>query len=205
MVEIFYRKGIKKMKWITGSVMCVVLVCAVAAWSQNGNGHRNGGQNCGANCAQLQLPASATLSADEAKWLLYMREEEKLARDVYNELQKIYGLKIFGNIAVSEQRHFDSIGTLISRYGLTDPAQEPGIFLNGDIQQLYNTLIAKGNLSLKDALEVGVRIEETDIDDLETAMLATYRRDIDNVYSNLMAGSYNHLAAFESNLEMVNQ
>ena len=192
------------MKWITGSVMCVVFVCAVAAWPQNGNGHRNGGQNCGANCAQLQLPASATLSADEAKWLLYMREEEKLARDVYNELQ-IYGLKIFGNIALSEQRHFDSIGTLISRYGLTDPAQEPGVFLNGDIQQLYNILIAKGKLSLKDALEVGVSIEETDIDDLEKAMSATYKRDIDNVYANLMAGSYNHLASFESNLEMVNR
>ena len=193
------------MKWIAGLVMCAVAFCAVAAGAQNGKGHQNGGQNCSANCIQLQPSDSATLSADEVKWLLYMREEEKLARDIYNEFFRIYGLKIFGNIAVSEQRHFESIGTLISRYGLTDPAQEAGVFLNADIQALYDDLLAKGKLSVRDALQVGVIIEETDIDDLEAAMSVTDRKDIDRVYANLMAGSYSHLDAFESNLEMANR
>ncbi len=47
---------------------------------------------------------------------------------------------------------------------------------------------------------MGVIIEETDIEDLEKALDLTVHRDIKRVYTNLMAGSYNHLAAFESKL-----
>ena len=48
--------------------------------------------------------AKAPLSADEAADLQYVREEEKLARDVYGVLDGLYGeqVAIFAKIAVSE-------------------------------------------------------------------------------------------------------
>jgi len=57
-------------------------------------------------------------------WLTYIREEEKLARDVYLYLYDMWGSSIFDNISVSEQAHMDAIKTLIDRYGLDDPAEE---------------------------------------------------------------------------------
>jgi len=151
------------------------------------------------------MTAGQIFAADfdtEAEWLLYMREEEKLARDVYQELYQVWGLTIFSNIARSEQKHMDSIKTLLDRYHLTDPAEGNGVgvFTNSDLQALYFELIAKGEKSVLDALQVGVIIEETDITDLTKALNGTVHRDIERVYANLMAGSYNHLAAFESKL-----
>ncbi len=58
----------------------------------------------------------------------------------------------------------------------------------------------KGDLSKKDALQVGVIIEETDLDDLNSALALTSHTDITNVYTNLRQGSYNHLSAFNSQL-----
>jgi hypothetical protein len=142
------------------------------------------------------------LTDDEKNWLTYMREEEKVARDVYYFLYDKWGSRIFENISVSEQTHMDAIKTLLVRYGLSDPAEsnEIGIFTNEQLQELYTKLIAQGSLSIVEALEVGVLIEETDIDDLNAALLLTNRKDIKNVYNNLLQGSKNHLKAFVSNL-----
>ncbi len=147
---------------------------------------------------------AADLTAEEKEWLLYMREEEKLARDVYMELYAKWRLNIFNNIASSEQNHMDAIKNILDRYGLEDPTQGNGRgeFTDSHIQELYNSLIAKGLLSKRDALEVGVIIEETDIIDLKLALDATNDLyvDIERVYANLLAGSYNHLDAFNSQL-----
>ena len=53
---------------------------------------------------------------------MHMREEEKVARDVYLEFYEIYGNVIFKNIADSEQKHMDAVLALIVGYGLDDPA-----------------------------------------------------------------------------------
>jgi hypothetical protein len=144
-------------------------------------------------------------TADETKRLVYMREEEKLARDVYQFLYERWNLGVFDRIAASEQRHFSSIGTLLARYNVTDPARNdtPGVFTEPKLAALYTDLIAKGALSLKDALEVGVLIEKTDIADIESALKVTLKTDIKRVYTNLLNGSYNHLEAFEANLEVL--
>ena len=42
-----------------------------------------------------------------------MREEEKLARDVYLTLYDIWGTPAFNNIASSEQTHMDAVLMLI--------------------------------------------------------------------------------------------
>jgi len=114
-----------------------------------------------------QSGATASLIEKEKEALLFMREEEKLARDVYSELATAWDLGVFWNIAESEQQHMDAVLDLLEKYGIEDPALGPGEFYNEDLQGLYEELMAKGGLSLIDALEVGVIIEVTDIEDIE--------------------------------------
>ena len=138
------------------------------------------------------------LTAAEEEGLLFMREEEKLARDVYLFLLDKWGLRVFANIAASEQRHMDAVLYLLGKYDLDDPALAPGLFQNAELQDLFELLVAKGEKSLVDAIEVGILIEKTDIEDIEILLGQTDKNDIIQVYSNLLDGSYSHLEAFES-------
>lgn len=143
------------------------------------------------------------LSDAEADGILFMREEEKLARDVYHGLGDLWDLRIFENIAASEQRHMDAILGLIETYGLEDPqtAGMVGVFANDDLQTLYDGLMTMGAESVEAALEVGATVEEVDIADLEDYLGETAADDITRVYQNLLRGSSNHLRAFVSQLE----
>ena len=183
-------------------MMFLIMIAATTAWAQNAQRPRNGGRNGCINCPLSQTAfAAQPLSVEEAAHLLYMREEEKLALDIYQALYSKWQVRIFSNIAASEQRHFDAIGTLIDRYGLSGPAQPTaGVFTNADLQKLYDDLLDKGSLSLLDALQVGVAIEETDIDDLKAEIAITGNRDVLTVYGNLLNGSLNHLSAFNSRI-----
>lgn len=145
---------------------------------------------------------AVALTGDERYWVTFMREEEKLARDVYLVLGAKWNLPVFPNIARSEQTHMDSVQTLLDRYGVDDPAEgrEPGEFENPDLQALYDDLVARGSVSPEEALKVGVLIEEIDIDDLDTAIATTEKTDIVNVYTSLLRGSQYHLKAFRQNL-----
>jgi hypothetical protein len=149
----------------------------------------------------LEGAAQTELTAAEVSHILYMREEEKLARDVYLTLYEKWGLPVFQNIAQSEETHMAAIDTLIDRYGLVDPAtDEVGTFTNPDLQALYDRLIEQGYRSVVDALRVGAAIEEIDILDLQEAIEGTDHADIALVYGNLARGSENHLRAFVTNL-----
>ncbi len=143
------------------------------------------------------VTSASALTSVEADSILFMKQEEKVARDVYQVLYQKWRHVTFANIAVSEQRHMNAVDNLIARYRLTDttPA-EAGKFSIPELQALYDQLVALGSKSLEDALAVGVLIEETDIADLQAALKATRERPIRNVFSNLLEGSYNHLAAF---------
>jgi hypothetical protein len=151
----------------------------------------------------VPVAVTSTLSADEIAGLQFMREEEKLARDVYLTLYQKWGVAIFNNIAGSEATHMASIKTLLDRYGLADPAagQPIGVFTNPELQVLYNQLIAQGSQSLNAALQVGVTIEQVDIRDLQIRLAATTHSDIKSVYNNLLRGSTNHLRAFTNQLQ----
>ncbi len=162
-----------------------------------GNGQGGGGQENGTGTSVLDIPAS-DLNAEETAALLFMREEEKLARDVYNFLYTAWGQPTFQNIAASEQAHMDEIKVLLDRYELADPALAPGQFTDANLQSLYTQLTAQGTLSLADALKVGAAIEEIDILDLQTRLAQTDNADLQQVFTNLMNGSYNHLKSFTS-------
>jgi hypothetical protein len=142
------------------------------------------------------------LSQEEIDGLLFMREEEKLAHDVYLKLHEIWGLPIFENIAQSEQTHTEAVLAIIIRYGLDDPAanSDIGEFNNTTLQNLYDRLVEQGSNSLVDALKVGAAIEEIDILDLEEHIAETNNQAIVSVYENLLKGSRNHLRAFISTL-----
>lgn len=143
-----------------------------------------------------------TLTAQEKSDLIFMREEEKLARDVYLTLYAKWGTPVFANIATSEQQHMDAILKLLNTYKLPDPTNGKlvGEFVNQELQALYDDLVEKGNTSALDALLVGGIIEETDIEDLQAAMATSRLSNIDNVYANLLNGSYNHLRSFAKNI-----
>lgn len=146
----------------------------------------------------LRRVAPVALTAEQKPELVFLREEEKLARDVYLAMFDLWGKTIFSNISVSEQRHMDAVKNLLDKYRIPDPVgtNAVGVFTDPVIQGLYDQLVAKGSLSLKDALEVGVIIEEMDIQDLEDMIPLYTRQDILNVLTNLLAGSKNHWAAF---------
>jgi len=147
--------------------------------------------------------ATTVLSDEERDALQFMREEEKLAHDVYVTLYDEWGLRVFNSIAASEQKHTDSVAMLLSRYSLSDPVAGNvlGEFTNPDLQALYDDLIDLGSTSIADALKVGAAIEEIDILDLKVRMAETTNADILRVYGNLLAGSENHLRSFVATLE----
>ncbi len=144
------------------------------------------------------------LSDKEIKGLIQMREEEKLARDVYKTLGDIFKNKIFFNIAASEQTHMDAVKTLLTKYEINDPVSKDvvGIFTSKSMQDLYNTLIQQGQSSLVNALVVGATIEDLDIRDLEILKQETNKEDILIIYNNLQKGSRNHMRAFVKNIQI---
>jgi hypothetical protein len=141
---------------------------------------------------------TGTLQTDEIAELLYLWEEEKLARDVYGALGDLYGVPLFSNIARSEQTHMDQVAYLLNRYDLTVPRSEsPGAFQNDALAAAYDTLIDQGRESVSEAVAVGIAIEEMDIDDLTRIMQSSENEDVRFVLNQLLMGSQNHLAAFQ--------
>ena len=149
------------------------------------------------------VDASADPSGDEVAGLLWMREEEQLAHDVYTALDARWDVPVFATIAASEQQHIESMVALLDRYGIDDPAagNAPGTFTDPTIQQLYDDLVADGSASLPAALAVGARIEELDIADLRARAAASDDATIVSVYQRLERGSRNHLRAFVRQLD----
>ncbi len=139
----------------------------------------------------------------EIKSLISMREEEKLARDVYRTLYEKWDLQTFKNISYSENRHSLAVKTLLDRYEISDPVEDDatGKFTIPNMQTLYNDLVEKGNVSLINALEVGATIEDLDIYDLNNWLEKTDNEDIKIVYENLSRGSRNHIRSFIGQLE----
>jgi hypothetical protein len=157
------------------------------------------------------LPAAAggggltagSVDATEADYLVYVREEEKLARDVYITLYQTWGLAVFDNIATSEETHTTAVEDMIEKYRLTDPVVDDtvGVFVNPGLAGLYTTLVGRGSENSVEALYVGAAIEELDMIDLQAAIDATDNADIRQLYENLMSGSRNHLRAYVGQIE----
>ncbi|MBL7724003.1 MAG: DUF2202 domain-containing protein [Chitinophagaceae bacterium] len=187
-------------KYLIDTAMTVTLFLSMILVSCSKNkDNRNTNNNL--NSQVNNLP-NEPLNTDERATLPFMREEEKLARDVYIFLYSKWALTIFNNISSSEQSHMDAIAQLLNKYNLPDPVGSNvyGIFSNPVLQNLYTQLTTQGSVSLLDALKVGATIEDLDIYDLKVALTKVDNQDITLVYNNLVKGSRNHLRSFYSNL-----
>lgn len=153
--------------------------------------------------SDVDTTAHPTLSEAEVSGLVFMREEEKLAYDVYTTLYDVWGTKAFNNIAQSEATHMAAVKTLLDAYNIEDPVgtNGQGVFTNKALQELYTALVAQGSISQLDALMVGAEIEDLDIKDLQAQIEQTNNVSIINVYQNLMKGSRNHLRSFVGLIE----
>lgn len=182
----------------------MVLMAGIACRKANpaSETYDDGILNTSALRQQLQNSALIVLDQKETESLLYMREEEKLARDVYITLGKEWNTRVFDNISSAEQTHMDAVLLLLNKYAIQDPVSNNGIgiFTNQTLQALYNQLVQKGSQSLVEAYRVGATIEDLDIYDLKNALTYITSADIKLVYGNLTRASENHLRAFYRNI-----
>lgn len=163
------------------------------------------GGSTGVYSNQLTLTSLTTVeqeNIEQESTLLWMREEEKVARDVYLTLYTLWKKPVFTNIADSEQGHMDALLKKIELFGLSDPVI-PGVgnFYDTTLQNLYDQQIAEGMMSYIDALRVGATIEDMDIRDLKKAITETDNLAMQTTYESLLEGSKNHLRAFVSLLQ----
>jgi hypothetical protein len=195
-----------KINAIASCVIGAVLIFSVNSCSKNDKSSNNTGNNGNGNLVDLQAQVNGLpnepLNPAELASLPFMREEEKLARDVYIALYNKWGSNIFLNISKSEQTHMDAVLLLLNKYGLTDPvgSNAIGVFGNAALQNLYNQLTAQGNTGLPEAYKVGATIEDLDIYDLKTALTGIDNRDMRLVYDILTKGSRNHMRSFYKNI-----
>jgi len=177
----------KKLAWL-GLLLGALLTSGSVLGQSGGQGPRQ-------DVGELDEAEKATL--------VYMRQEEKLARDSYLTLHDLWEKLVFANIAYSEQRHMDAMKYMLDLYGVPDPVADEvdiGNFANSTLQALYDQLMGRGDDSLLEAYHVGAYIEELDIQDLRAAILETDEKALQSAYTNLLAGSQNHLRAFVSHI-----
>ncbi|MCB0067131.1 MAG: DUF2202 domain-containing protein [Caldilineaceae bacterium] len=100
----------------------------------------------GTPAAALAVPG--TLSEEESAALLFMREEEKLAHDVYVTLGDLWGLPVFDNIASSETKHTEEIRDLLA-------AEDPHAAM--PLSTVYRTLATLKEARLVAEVDAGGR------------------------------------------------
>ncbi|MDQ6976816.1 MAG: DUF2202 domain-containing protein [Ghiorsea sp.] len=167
-----------------------------------------GNTNNGSNTADAGL--STPLTANEIAGLKYMREEEELARDLYMNIFTVRGstLTIFQNISLnSEVGHAQKMLDLLNTYGQADPSTgQSNTYTDVGLQSLYDQLIGTatgGATTDLNALMVGAKVEEVDIDDINAkkAQVQPVHALIIQTYDNLLCGSRNHLRSFVAQIE----
>lgn len=185
------------------SGVAAVLAGAVLVLGQESWAGRNRGTPPTGPCGTCQVVAAATaLTEQEAADLLHLRQEEKLARDTYQALYAVWGLRPFDSIAASEQRHVDAVLALLATYGIADPLPDAaaGTFSDPEIQGLFEALVTVGGQSIVEALRVGAMVEDLDIADLDAAAAVSENAALQTVYTNLVRGSENHMRSFAAQL-----
>jgi hypothetical protein len=161
---------------------------------------------------------SDQLTEDQKYSLAYMWHEEKLAKEIYLELNKLHPAQQLENIATnSEVKHIATVQEVVAHYdinitNLADyevsysqaelDSMPVGVFAVPKIQDLYNTLYDIGSASKQAALEVGCMVEVVDITDLDEFLVtAGDNQYIIDAFTFLRDGSYTHYWAFDSGLK----
>ncbi|OQK17829.1 hypothetical protein AU255_08190 [Methyloprofundus sedimenti] len=186
--------------------IALVMPISFSAWAtNNANGlmpnKMMGDSICQLDVNQIQI---RSLAQPEIDVLKFMREEEKLARDVYQVFFENTSATVFNNISQSEQKHMDQVKLFLDAYEIEDPAKtNEGEFTDLSLQALYDQLLEQGAESDLAAYNVGALIEEVDIKDLDAAIEDTDIPELINMYTQLRDASYNHLRAFTRQIIML--
>src|SRR6187401_580093 len=148
----------------------------------------------------------AQVGTDKEKaTVLRMREEEKMARDVYLVMNDKWDHQVFSHISESETYHMSQMKLWVDKFGVDDPVtrnnDKRGVFTDQSLQKLYNELTASGLQSKEAAFRAGAKVEEVDILDLKAALAGTNNADLQSTYKYLIHASENHLRAFVRNLK----
>ncbi|MBT3274469.1 MAG: DUF2202 domain-containing protein [Spirochaetales bacterium] len=200
------RKVLVLMVLVTFAAGSVLFAQGYRNRGANGAQEQDGalGQDLSTVLADIPLE---TLDDREINGLLLMREEEKLARDVYLTLAEEWGIRSFSNIARAEETHMDAVAMILDRYDIEDPVASDtvGEFDSDALADLFDELVAAGKKSYDDALMVGAKVEELDIADLLNLLEITDNDDIRIVYQNLLKGSRNHLRSFDMQISRRNE
>lgn len=186
---------------ITSSIrIALTLSTALLLVACGGNGNKNFN-------ASSDEPIT-DLNDAEVAGLLFMREEEELARDLYLNIFEATGehLQIFKNISdKAESKHAEAIRLLLVRADIEDPSTgQRDTYTDPELQHLYDTLYGLATEGDDVAtLRVGALVEETDIRDIKTFkdQVSEDHQEIINTYDNLLCGSRNHLRAFVKQIE----
>ena len=201
--------------------------------NSNENGSNGGYGTLPTSVTDALLTPAVTLTQEAKNTLAYMGNEERSAHDVYTTLYNYHvengngAITQLTNIATrSETTHIATVELLVEKYisdineftniennetnfdlsyAQKDTTQLPsGVYNIPAIQDLYNTLIAKGEQSVQDALEVGCMVEVTDINDLlediETAQESN-ASDVVTAFEFLRDASYSHYWSFDKALK----
>ena len=194
------RNSLNLLAVTTAVVISLALASPGVAQQRRGSGQVGaGGGDCIGGSGTLFDQIEVTyLTTEEETELVYMREEEKLARDVYLTLADQWQMPIFPNIAGAEQRHMDSLKRVLDLYEVADPVVDDtiGVFTNPTLAQLYTDLVGQGSASLVDGLIVGATIEDLDLNDLDHMLAIADNNHVKIVGNNLAKGSRNHLRSF---------
>ncbi|RIV73217.1 DUF2202 domain-containing protein [Flagellimonas aequoris] len=184
---------VKEFSWVVLSI----LISIPMFWGCSDNG------DSVVENAIIDDEATAIISEEDKNALLFMLEEEKLARDTYAFLYDTWGMVQFNNIKQSEELHMTAVVTLLDAFNVDYEILPNGEFDNNDLQALYNKFEEDGVMDEVSALKIGATIEDLDIVDLEEHIQATTNSDIASVFASLQCGSRNHLRSFTQSLENI--
>jgi len=143
-----------------------------------------------------EITPTTPLTDSDKNALLFMLEEEKLARDTYTYLWDEWSITQFNNIKNSEQSHMDAIAQVLTSYGIQYNILPAGQFADSVLLNFYNQFVTNGSISSSNALQIGATIEDLDISDLDKYTAQSTNETVINVYNSLKCGSRNHLRSF---------
>lgn len=203
---------------ISGLLSMVLLGLASGGCSENLNGsvpeesaeiisvNSDGATSISLNLLSAVVSDQLLFEESELEILLHMKEEEKLARDVYAVLYEKWKIPVFSNISRAETTHMNAVIFLLKEYGEEYTlVKESGSFSDSRFQELYEKLTLKGSESVEEAYKVGALIEEMDIKDLTDQLKIVTDENIRIVFENLTKGSRNHLRAFNRHIVFLGQ
>ncbi|MGX1023381.1 DUF2202 domain-containing protein [Psychroflexus sp. MBR-150] len=161
--------------------------------------------SCSNDDNNLEAINSVELLQTDTDALLFMIEEEKLARDTYEFLYSQWGINQFENIKQSEQSHMNAVTNLLELHNISYTVLPYGEFNNETLQGFYDQFVQSGQISLLNALQIGATIEDLDIVDLQEYIDNTANTSLISVFESLKCGSRNHLRSFVSTIESIGE